>query len=288
MNELQIFDYSQLSTADQLPVHPAADIFPMMSDEELADLAESIKANGLRYPIIIDAEGQLIDGRNRLAACKLAGIKPRFESLNGHDPLAYIADTNLKRRNMTKGQQAIALAMIYPEPERGRGKKDEARKGAESASFSYRRLKEARQVLAFSRPMAEAVLKGVDSLDEALRQVEEKKQLALGKEARLEMLRKGAPDLAVLVDEGRLSLDGAIDEWNRREKQRQAIYRSGVNSLNDLVADLTANVSAIISGASARGESDPPLVVTPEMLGQAQSLIDSLRRFSQGATAMLM
>ena len=114
MNELQAFDYSQLSTAE-LPVHPAADIFPMMSEEELVDLAEDIKANGLVHPLIIDAAGQLIDGRNRLAACKLAGVEPRFEQLNGRDPLAYIASANLKRRNLTKGQQAMALAMIYPE-----------------------------------------------------------------------------------------------------------------------------------------------------------------------------
>jgi hypothetical protein len=28
---------------------------------------------------------------------------------------------NLARRNRTKGQQAMTLAMIYPEPQRGRG-----------------------------------------------------------------------------------------------------------------------------------------------------------------------
>ena len=38
-------------------------------------------------------------------------------------------------RNLTKGQQAMALAMIYPESERGRGKKDDARKAAASAAF---------------------------------------------------------------------------------------------------------------------------------------------------------
>lgn len=41
----------------------------------------------------------------------------------------------------------MATAFAYPEPERGRGKKDEAKKGAETASFSYRRLTQARQVL---------------------------------------------------------------------------------------------------------------------------------------------
>jgi disulfide oxidoreductase YuzD len=50
----------------ELKVHPLIDLFPMMSEEELADLAEDIKANGLIYPIVIDGD-VLIDGRNRLA-----------------------------------------------------------------------------------------------------------------------------------------------------------------------------------------------------------------------------
>lgn len=42
---------------------------------------------------------------------------------------------------------SLPLALIYPEAERGQGKIDPARKGAESASFSYRRLQEARQII---------------------------------------------------------------------------------------------------------------------------------------------
>src|SRR6516165_3714670 len=56
--------------------------------------------------------------------------------------LAYIVSANLNRRNLTKGQQAMALAMIYPEPARGRGKTDDAKKHAETSSFSYRRSNE--------------------------------------------------------------------------------------------------------------------------------------------------
>jgi ParB-like chromosome segregation protein Spo0J len=34
-------------------VHPAAALLPMMGDDELADLAADIKANGLQQPIVV-------------------------------------------------------------------------------------------------------------------------------------------------------------------------------------------------------------------------------------------
>ena len=74
----------------ELDVHPLADLFLMMPDDELAELAEDIRVNGLRQPIIRDKKGMLLDGRNRLAACKIAGVEPRFERFKGTDPEAFI------------------------------------------------------------------------------------------------------------------------------------------------------------------------------------------------------
>jgi len=50
----------------------------MMSDNELAELAADIKANGLIHAIVVDKNGVLIDGRNRLRACELASVEPVF------------------------------------------------------------------------------------------------------------------------------------------------------------------------------------------------------------------
>ena len=128
----------------KMGVHPLADLFPMMTDDELTGLAAGIKANGLIHPIILDPTGKtVIDGRNRLRACEIAGVEPRFEKLSGQDPAAFIVSVNLARRNLKKGQQAMALAMIYPEPEKGgRGKK--AVNPKETLGFSQMRLSQAR------------------------------------------------------------------------------------------------------------------------------------------------
>jgi hypothetical protein len=36
--------------------------------------------------------------------------------LNGEDVGAFIISENIERRRLTKGQSAMAMAMIYPEP----------------------------------------------------------------------------------------------------------------------------------------------------------------------------
>ena len=109
----------------------------MHSEEELETLVASIAANGLFDPIMFDADGDLlVDGRNRLKACRRAGVEPRFERLpRGVDPREYVIAHNIARRDLTKGQKAIALALIYSEGEQGRGHNAEARKAQQSWGF---------------------------------------------------------------------------------------------------------------------------------------------------------
>lgn len=245
-----------------MKIHPIADLFPMMLDDELQNLAADIQANGLIQPIVVDDAGQVVDGRNRLAACKLAGVEPNFEKLNGRDPVAYIVSANLARRNLSKGQQAMALAIIYPEPERGRGKKDGAKKGAETSSFSYRRVQEARIVLRHSRKLAEDVIKGTTPLDEALGIVKDEFQEASSKEAKMLRLQKYAPDLGDRVADEKLSLDEAIALLSERERRNRETREAGKIALQNLPEEFSTRVVTIIAAIEA-GED---LTIRPEKL----------------------
>jgi hypothetical protein len=91
----------------ELIPHEAADLFPMMPDDRLAELAADILENGLREPIRL-LDGRIIDGRNRYRACRMAGITPRFEQLaEGVNPWAFVWSLNGQRRDLTRDQRYL-------------------------------------------------------------------------------------------------------------------------------------------------------------------------------------
>jgi hypothetical protein len=235
-------------------IHPLADLFPMMTDDELAELADDICTNGLIHPIVVDADGVLIDGRNRLRACEIAGIEPQFVALNGHDPAAFIVSANLERRNLSKGQQAIALAMIYPEPTRGRGHKDAARKVLETRGFSRQRLEQARTVVRHSRAYAEDVLADRMKLDVALRKVEEERLASQSIDVKMAELRAAAPDVAALVDDERITLEAGIAELRQRQRRTEEAIDAGKRAAGK-IADLPVQLALLEQGiaSGARG-----------------------------------
>lgn len=95
-----------------MKAHPVADVFPIMSDRELADLAHDIRTNGLREPILTH-EGLIIDGRHRARACELAEVEPRFVEWDGEGNLVdLVVSLNLRRRHMDETQRAKVAAKL--------------------------------------------------------------------------------------------------------------------------------------------------------------------------------
>jgi hypothetical protein len=144
------------------PVHPLCKLFPMMPDEDLETLAEDIKQNGLQEPIKL-WKGQVIDGQNRQEACWRAGTEPRYKEIDFEDEeelRAYIISKNVERRHLTKSQQAMAYALIYPEFVQGKTTLPPGGK----VVFGREVYRQARKILEKNQILAEMILAGTASL----------------------------------------------------------------------------------------------------------------------------
>jgi hypothetical protein len=127
--------------------HPACLAFPLLPDAELRDLADDIKLRGLLHPIVV-FRGQILDGRNRLAACDLAGVAPRFMEWSGSSsPVEWVISTNLHRRHLSASQRAVVALDILPllekeAKERQRRSQGRGEKGAKIRSLFGQRQSE--------------------------------------------------------------------------------------------------------------------------------------------------
>jgi hypothetical protein len=254
-------------------VHPAALRFPKMTAPELEQLAADIKENGLRYPIMLDSKGEmLVDGRNRVAACRIAGVEPIFERLpEDQNPAAYIMSANMHRRDLTKGQKAMLWAMEYPEPAAVK------RKGTGSTAavdlFSGQLLSNARVVLKAAPDQVELVVSGAISLDEAYKIARERLAEASGTEARMARLRDDAPDLADMVAEERLTLQGAEAEVLQRS-ENQRIARDHGKSAAKRLAGSIVDAGVVVGGIEA-GETG---LITEELCVAVERAAQYLRQ----------
>ena len=102
---MKIDNWKQL--CDKSFWHDAANIFPCASSSELSAISKDIQEKGLQNAIVI-IDGKILDGRNRIIACKRVNIEPFFRvwEPNGLTPTQWVISQNLTRRHLTKGQLA--------------------------------------------------------------------------------------------------------------------------------------------------------------------------------------
>lgn len=105
------------------------ELFPVMTAKEMENLVASIRENGLRYPLVLNGKGVLVDGYNRLEACKRVGIKPKTRTVKfrtKEEELSFIFDSNRYRRHLNDFQLAEIGYKIYEiRAEEGKKRKKE-------------------------------------------------------------------------------------------------------------------------------------------------------------------
>jgi len=116
------------SWRDVLKIHPAAELFPLMSEAELKELAANIKVNGVQIPILLwwhDEQCHLVDGRNRLDALELNGYRlvrsgkilwahldVPINAVVDVDPWEAAISANIHRRHLTAEQKRELIAKL--------------------------------------------------------------------------------------------------------------------------------------------------------------------------------
>lgn len=98
-----------------MKIHPAALALPELSEQAMSELIADIKSHGLLSPIEL-LDGQVIDGRHRLKACKEAKVEPRFVevTLGSQSPGQYVWSLNGVRRHLTPSQRAAIAVDLLP------------------------------------------------------------------------------------------------------------------------------------------------------------------------------
>ena len=103
-----------ISEIDEFPDHP----FKVLIDEDMEQLVESIKRNGVMTPATVrlkeDGRYELISGHRRKKACELAGLetlKCEVKDLSRDEAIIIMVESNLQRSTILPSEKAFAYKM---------------------------------------------------------------------------------------------------------------------------------------------------------------------------------
>ena len=111
---------------EEYPNSDEANLFPQASPGDYQAVLASIEEIGQQEPIVLK-DGQIIDGRTRLRACRELGVEPRFTELDADvDPLQYVVAKNLARRHLDASQRAVIAYKLSAWSKPGGDRRSEA------------------------------------------------------------------------------------------------------------------------------------------------------------------
>lgn len=242
--------------------HEAACLFPMMTDREIEELAEDIKNNGLRTPILL-LSGAILDGRNRYRACQIAGVEPKFDYADGRrigDPFVYVASLNLRRRHLTESQRAVVGARMKEH---------------------FAALAKERQTASLKQNAGETVSQNLGERGKASEQAASLVNVSRGSiESASRVLERGAPELVAAVERGDVAVSAAAEVARLPlETQRAAVAEGTVPKLAKDQRE--ARKAKPVEPEDSDAESfDAPISRAPETTRDAEEASISARAIS--------
>jgi ParB-like chromosome segregation protein Spo0J len=167
--------------SDEYQIHPYCAAFPDVTPEEDREMSADIQQHGQRDPILL-YNGQIIDGKNRLRWCQLAGVDPNvreWKPTSRHpadidaELLAFVTSKNLKRRHLDASQRALVAAKLVELSGKNAKtgcKNFSTRQAAEQMGVSHVSVQSARSVIRNGVPeLEQAVKQGQVAVSDAAR-----------------------------------------------------------------------------------------------------------------------
>ena len=171
-----------LDKIDPYPDHP----FKVRDDEDMMNLVESVKVNGVLTPAIVrrkeDGRYELVAGHRRKRACELAGIstlRAEIWDMTRDEAIIYMVESNFQRSTILPSEKAFAYKMRLEAMKR-QGKRNDL-------TFGPVGQKSSRDELA-------------TSVEDSSRQIQ-----------RYIRLTELVPDILEMVDEGKMALRPAVE-----------------------------------------------------------------------------
>jgi len=222
----------------QYEIHPLAELFPPMPDDQYQALKADIAENGQKEDIVF-WQDKLVDGRHRLRACLELGVNPDMAELDdASDPYIYVISHNLHRRHLTESQRSMVAGKLAtlkrgrPSEENGSIDPFTIEDAANLLSVGTASVKRAKQVIEHgSKAVVDAVESGEIPASFAAKFVTEepdkKTQTELvkqGKKAMKEHITEPSP----FVDEKEEEKECAVKQFKAMWKKWDQVQRTAV------------------------------------------------------------
>lgn len=191
-----------LDLIDDFPDHP----FHVRDDEDMVQLVESIKTNGVLTPAVLrqkeDGRYEIVSGHRRKRACELAGLttlRSEIKDLTRDEAVVYMVESNFQRTTILPSEKAFAYKMRLEAIKRQAGRPSKNNSAPVEQNFGG---KTSRDLIA-------------EQSGESREQVR--------RYIRLTFL---VPELLEFVDEGRIKMRPAVelsylDEYSQRDVVEQ-------------------------------------------------------------------
>lgn len=220
--------------------HEIANVWPLLDDEKLQELAADIRANGLVNPIWT-YEGKVLDGRNRYKACLLANVAPKFNEYKGDEPTAFAVSMNDKRRHMNKGQLGAIGAELEPyfakdakkryDQTVGRPKRFEPKHEVKAPDFGSKSVEKIPPISTPATSPKQPQTKELNARQEAAKSVGVNDRYVQD----AKKVKQEAPEVFEKLKAGKITMQDAkrevakkpTDDWRKDERDRQALAKKG-------------------------------------------------------------